>query len=147
MTQYHKHRLHADTESAEPQLSIQEAATIGDIDLVRSLIEKGTEVDSREDHSLRTALHCAAMNGHKSVAELLLASGANTDTRDVWPRVTPLHYAAEGGYTEIVEFLIVKGADVDARRKYPAGDTPLEIARAMDYGDLAELLTKHGAKE
>ena len=30
----------------------------------------------------RTALHCAAHNGHRSVAELLLAKGATVDAPD-----------------------------------------------------------------
>ena len=50
-------------------------SAVGDINLVGSLIEMGTEVDAREDGFYKTALHRAVISGHKDVAELLLAKG------------------------------------------------------------------------
>lgn len=134
------------TESAEPPMSLQEAAAIGDIDLVRSIIEKGTEVDAREDSFYKTALHRAAISGHKDVVELLLAKGAQIDAWNGFPGGTPLDYAAEEGHKEIVELLIVRGADVNAKRKgYPAGDTPLHSAARAGHKDIIELLIANGA--
>jgi len=132
-------------ESTEPPVSLQEAAAVGDTDLVKSIIEKGTEVDAREDHSLKTALHNAAISGHKDVIELLLAKGAWADAKDVWPGGTSLHYAVEKGHKEIAEMLIAKEADVNAKRGYPKDDTPLHSAIRAGHKDIAELLIANGA--
>ena len=49
------------------------------------------------------------------------------------------------GYADLVTLLIDKGADPNLISD--TGRTCLEIATEMDYGELAELLKKHGAKE
>jgi pectate lyase len=134
------------TESPEPPMSLQEAAAVGDIDLIRSIIKKGTEVDAREDTFYKTALHRAAISGHKDVVELLLAKGADIEAGK-FHIGTALHYAAEKGHKEIAELLIAKGADVNAKRRgHPAGDTPLHSAVRAGYKDIVELLLSKGAE-
>ncbi len=125
-------------------ISLQEAAAIADIDSVRSLIADGTDVDGKEDSFLKTALHHAAMNGHRQIAEFLLAKGADVNAKDSFPGATPLHYAAYKGYSEIAELLIAKGTDVNATRGYPAGDTPLHSAVRAGHKEVVELLIAHG---
>jgi hypothetical protein len=132
------------TELPEPPISLQEAAALGDVNLVRTLIDNGTYVDSLDDSFLKTALHRAAMGGHKSIVELLLANGADIDARSS-ACATPLHYAAEEGHKEIVELLVTKGADVNA--KNTDGNVPLHVAARKGHRDIVELLRKHGAKE
>lgn len=134
------------TESTEPPISLQEAAAVGDVNLVSALIEEGAEVDSREDSFFKTALHRAVLSGHKEVVELLLAKGARVDLGSEFPGGTPLDYAAEKGYKEIAELLIAKGADLNARRGYPAGDTPLHSAARGGHKDVVELLIAKGAE-
>ena len=134
--------IYALTESPEPPMSLQEAAAIGDVNLIRTLIENGTDVDSLDDGFLKTALHRAVIKGHKSVAELLLARGAGVNARD-WGSRTPLHYATEEGHKEITELLIAKDADVNAKRA--DGDTPLHFAARTDHKDIIELLIAKGA--
>jgi len=134
------------TESSEPPLSLQEAAAIGDVELVRSLLDKGVGVDSWDDSLKKTALQRAAMSGHKDVVELLLAKGARIDAQEGWPGGTSLDYAAENGHKEIAELLIAKGADVNAtRRGYPVGNTPLHSAVRAGHKDVVELLIAKGA--
>ena len=134
------------TESAEPPLSLQEAVAIGNLDLVKTLIENGAEVDGREDSFFRTALHRAAMSGHRDVLEYLLAKGAQVDAWNGFPGGMPLHYAAEKGHTEIAGLLIAHGADVNAKRTgYPSGDTPLHSAVRAGHKDIVELLISKGA--
>ncbi|MFB0554352.1 MAG: ankyrin repeat domain-containing protein [Phycisphaerae bacterium] len=133
------------TESIEPPLSLQEAAAIGDVNMVRSLLEKGVEVDSWDGSHKKTALQRAAMSGHKDVVELLLAKGARIDAQDDWPGGTALDYAAEKGHKEIAELLIARGADANAKRTYPAGDTPLHSALRAGHKDIIELLITKGA--
>jgi len=134
------------TESSEPPMSLQEAAAIGDINMVSSLLEKGTEVDSWDDSLRKTALQHAAMRGHREVVALLISKGARIDAQDDYPGGTSLDYAAEGGHKEIVELLITNGADVNAKRLYhPEGDTPLHSAARTGQKDIVELLLAHGA--
>jgi pectate lyase len=134
------------TESAEPPLSLQEAGAIGNLDLVKTLIENGAEVDGREDSFFRTALHRAAMSGHKDVVEFLLSKGAQIDPWNGFPGGTPLDYAAEKGHKEIVEMLIARGADVNAKRTgYPQGDTPIHSAVRAGHKDIVELLIAKSA--
>lgn len=134
--------IYALTESPEPPLSLQEAEAIGDINLVRILLENGTDVDYLDDVSLQTALHRAAENGHKSIAELLLAEGADIDAKSS-NRNTPLHYAVDKGHKEIAGLLIAKGADVNA--KNAGGDTPLHVAVRGGKGKVSGLLIDKGA--
>jgi len=134
------------TESTVPTLSLQDAAAIGDINLVMSLLEKGTDVDSIGDTFGKTALQYAALRGHREVVDLLLAKGARIDAKEDWPGGTALDYAAERGHKEIVELLIAKGVDVNAKRiGYPAGNTPLHSAIRAGHRDIVELLITKGA--
>ena len=132
------------TELPEVPVSIQEAAAIGDADLIISILEKGVEVDWREDGWLKTALHRAAISGHADVVELLLVKGADTNARDSFGSIA-LHYAAEKGHKQIAELLIDRGADVNARRSWPAGDTPLHEAVRAEHEDIVRLLIDNGA--
>jgi cytohesin len=130
------------TNYSEPPISLQEAASVGDVDLVRSLIEKGVEIDGREDGFFKTALHRAAIEGHRSIVELLLAKGADVEARSSGC-ATALYYAAEKGHKEIAELLISKGADINATNG--AGDTPLHSAIRVGHKDIVELLVANGA--
>lgn len=94
--EYHR-IIYALTELPKPPLSLQEAAAIGDVNIVRSLLDKGVGVDSWDDPVKKTALHRAVVSGHKEVVELLLDKGAQVDTKDYYPGGTPLHYAAQRG--------------------------------------------------
>ena len=130
------------TESPEPPLSLQEAATIGDIELVRSLLDKGVGVNSWDTFK-KTALLRAAISGHKNVVELLLAKGADIEAGKLHMG-TALHYAAEKGHKEIAELLIAKGADVNAKNN--KGQTPIDIALNQNHKDIGELLLEKGAE-
>ena len=132
------------TESPEPPLSLQEAAAIGDIGLVRSLLDKGVGVDSWDDPFKKTALHRAAISNHKDVVELLLAKGADIEAGKFHVG-TALHYAAEKCHKEIAELLIANGADVNARNG--KGETPMQYAQDKGHTEIVELLRKHGTKE
>jgi pectate lyase len=61
--------------------SIHEAARFGALAKVRSLIEKGNDINEK-DASGKTPLHYAVGNGHKDVAELLIAKGADVNIKN-----------------------------------------------------------------
>jgi ankyrin repeat protein len=105
-----------------------------------------------ETHTGWTPLHAAAQpaDGGGEVVTLLLDRGARVDARDAlgW---TPLHYAARFDAVDVTRVLLARGAPVDARtalpRKvpstvYPAGATPLDVARASGSSRAGELLSR-----
>ncbi len=124
-------------------LPLQEAAIANDIGMVKSLIEKGVEVDVREGIFSRTALHRAVAAGKREVAELLLSYGANPNAKDSGG-FSALHHAAIGDYKEMAELLIAKGADVNA--KDASGNRPLYHAVRSGHKDIAEMLLEKGAE-
>jgi len=132
------------TESTEPPISLQEAAAVGDIDLVRSIIEKGAGVDAREDCFCYTALHRAVMGGHTDVVKLLLTKGADVAVKGGPSSQTPLHYAAEEGRKDIVELLIAKDADINT--KNGAGETALDVPLKEYHQDIVKLFVAKGAE-
>jgi ankyrin repeat protein len=90
----------------------------------------------------RTALHLAAKQGQKDIADLLIAKGVSTKTKDDMD-ATLLHNAAIGGLAELSQRLITEGAslnDLDAR-----GRSPLHYAVKQGSLPIAKLLVEKGA--
>ncbi|OHB74730.1 MAG: hypothetical protein A2Z25_23445, partial [Planctomycetes bacterium RBG_16_55_9] len=128
----------------EPPVSLQEAAAVGNLDLIKSFVEAEIKVDAREDSFFKTAVHRAVISGHRDVVEFLLSRGADIDARDSF-LVSALHYAVQNNHKDIAELLLANGASADARDG--AGDTPLHYAaRFSKVGkDLPGLLISKGA--
>ena len=71
--------------------SILGASKTGNIKLVEKHLSDGSDVNTK-DGGERTALHWAALKGHKEVAELLIAKGSDVIARDIFDK-TPLDNA------------------------------------------------------
>jgi ankyrin repeat protein len=84
-----------------------EAAEKGRISQVLELLQKGANVNDKDDDG-QTALHKAAARGHKSALVALLAMGADLGERDGKGR-TALMTAAETGNAEVVTLLVTPG--------------------------------------
>jgi ankyrin repeat protein len=123
------------------EISIHLAAYIGSFAKVKSLIERGTDPNSRNKDG-DTVLHLAVSGGHNDIAGLLIDSGANPNTKNRMGQ-TPLHIAAKTGYKDIAELLIDKGANVNLSNN--EGRTPLLEAVYSGHKELVELLILHGA--
>jgi len=133
---------------AAPISAIHLAARAGDLAKVKSLVEEGTDVNTKGKGSGdETPLFAAirADNADNSdVAKFLIAKGADVNAKDKNGQ-TPLHEACEHGMRNMVELLIAEGADVNAKDN--GGATPLHL---MFYSgrcrmDVAELLIAKGA--
>ena len=116
------------------------AAIYGKSDVVRTLLDKGADVNAKT-RSWRTALHEAAIHGKSDVVRILLDKGAdvNAKTRGWW---TALHMAAKSGKSDIVSILLDKGADVNAiRHRYddciPLLDKGVRVNKKPDTGGTA----------
>lgn len=121
--------------------SLISAAARGYTNTVRALLEKGGEVDAR-DNAGRTALMVAAFGGYTSTVGLLLEKGANINATDNegW---TPLFWAAFSLRDGTVRFLLEKGADANIKNKHE--DTALLHAAYAGDSDTVSLLLQHDA--
>jgi len=118
-----------------------DAASVGDLERVRELLEEGIDPNARDAHG-ETPLHKAASEGHVHVARLLLEHGANPNARDEvgW---TPLHWAAYKGHVDVVKLLLKHGADPNAQSN--SGETPLHIAAYNGHVEVVKLLLEYKA--
>ncbi len=134
------------------KVSLFNAVKSGDINLIKSFVEKGVDVNTRNKYGW-TPLHWAAFRGKTEVVKLLIEKGAdvNTKTTKGWwcgfikygKDSTPLYMAVNNGHTEVVKLLIEKGANVNA--KDINGWTPLHVAALSGVTEVAKLLIEKGA--
>ena len=80
----------------------------------RKLLERGAELDSKDNIYGRTPLSWAAENGHEAVVKLLLEKGAELDSKDNIYGRTPLSWAA-------VKLLLEKGVELEAKEQARGG--------------------------
>ncbi|MFO7637297.1 MAG: ankyrin repeat domain-containing protein [Clostridia bacterium] len=148
---------------------LMEAAGRGDCPKITRLLDKGADVNHRQESGRdqyyvaantfistyrsggRTPLYLAAASGHARAAELLLEHGAQVDLCDEFG-MTPLHRAVMAGSLETAALLLEKSARPDARydafreeaTHYQAGDPrigqTLTLQRlAKDHGQRTPL--------
>ena len=128
-----------------PATPLVDAARRGEVEVVRSLLESGGDVNEARGDGL-TALHAAAERGHVEITKLLISAGAELDAGTRIGGYTSLHLAARGGHTSVVMALAEVGADVNATTAN-TGVTPLHLAAAALGGEQAvATLLDHGAQ-
>eukprot|EP00961_Rhodomonas_salina_P282353 3815203-Rhodomonas_salina.1 len=74
-----------------------QAASTGDIEVVRRLVENNVDPNT-DDYDGRSALHIAAAEGQDKVTEYLLSQGADPNCEDRWGG-KPLLDAVKGAHT------------------------------------------------
>ena len=112
------------------------ASMVGNLEIIKLLLEKGALVNPTQDDRSLSSLHSAALLGHKAVVQLLIESGANVNVETGDGR-TPLDLATmdweeSQGWLEWVSGQ--NGVKVDQRR----------VRTERIEG--ASLLTEHGGK-
>lgn len=95
---------------------IIKAASDGDLDTVKKLVEQGVDVNSR-DNGQWTPLIIAAQNGHLNVVQYLIEKGADVNAENAYTE-TALCLAKSERHEEIVEYLIGNGADIVVENLY-----------------------------
>ena len=123
------------TQAGDCVAALMRAAMIGHTHAVRALLERGADVNGRDENG-RTPLMEAAFGGHVDTLELLLLRNADVNARDKdgW---TALMEAASKGHTKAVKALLHGGADPGAISK--DGWTALR-ATAKGHSDIIALL-------
>ena len=118
------------------------AAGRGDIITVRDLLEKGGDVNEKDNEYGWTALMAAALNGRTDVLQILLEKSSHVDAKDNFGW-TSLIIASRSGHTDIVRALLDAGADVNAKTN--TDYTALMAAAKQGHPDTVKLLLTRGA--
>jgi ankyrin repeat protein len=92
----------------DPAAAVRRAAEIGDLSGLQRLLEKQTDIDSR-DAAGRTALMLATLHGQSDAVAALLAYGADPNAAAA-DGTTPLQAARAGAHPAIVAALQRYGA-------------------------------------
>ncbi len=156
--------------------AILNAVLSGDLEIVKMLVESGTDIDGYTKYT-GTSLTLAFDKNHLEIAEYLLKNGADTTIEDdgftvynevaydnnlegmklliaygedvntkTYNNTTALMSAVYAGNIEMVELLINAGADVTCVAS-STGFTALSAAIESDYTEIIALLKAAGATE
>uniref|UniRef100_A0A2K5HP73 E3 ubiquitin-protein ligase MIB2 n=1 Tax=Colobus angolensis palliatus TaxID=336983 RepID=A0A2K5HP73_COLAP len=120
--------------------ALQVAAYLGQVELVRLLLQARAGVDLPDDEG-NTALHYAALGNQPEVARVLLNAGCRADAINS-TQSTALHVAVQRGFLEVVRALCEHGCDVNLPDAH--SDTPLHSAISAGTGasGIVEVLTE-----
>jgi predicted acyl esterase/ankyrin repeat protein len=116
--------------------ALHQAVANGDIEQVRMLISKGSNIDS-EDQNESTPLYYAVKSGNMEIIKSLMEAGADVNAGSRLPLFT----AVEQDNLSMAEYLITHGADVNA----PEGWTALQMAVSTSTIEMVKLLIAKGA--
>ena len=123
-------------------ISLHEAAQYGETQEVDTLLDKGVDINSKNEIG-RTALQEAAYYGNMEIIALLIKKGADVNAKEDRYGSTALHIAVYNSYKEIVESLLTAGADINAEDDYSR--TPLFGTVRTGNRILSRFLIKNGA--
>ncbi|XP_032217123.1 E3 ubiquitin-protein ligase MIB2 isoform X3 [Mustela erminea] len=120
--------------------ALQVAAYLGQVELVRLLLQARAAADLPDDEG-NTALHYAALGNQPEAARLLLSSGCGANALN-GTRSTALHVAVQRGFLEVVRVLCERGCDVNLPDAHAS--TPLHCAISAGAGasGIVEVLTE-----
>jgi hypothetical protein len=122
--------------------ALHSAADNGHLEVVRSLLKCGVDVDAR-GYWDQSPLQRASVSGHLKVVQCLLDHGADANFQDR-SQFTPLSVAVRRARFKIVGVLLEHNADVNSQDKY--GVTPLHEAFTLSNDSaIIRSLLKFGA--
>ncbi|KAG3281915.1 E3 ubiquitin-protein ligase MIB2 isoform X4 [Ictidomys tridecemlineatus] len=134
-----RHPEQVDTKN-QGRTALQVAAYLGQVELVRLLLQARAGVDLLDDEG-HTALHYAALGNQPEAARMLLSAGCGADALN-GARSTALHLAVQRGFLEVVRILCERGCDVNLPDAH--ANTPLHSAISAGAGanGIVEVLTE-----
>jgi hypothetical protein len=124
-------------EAEEEEINLHAAASDGNAEQLKQLLDEADVDADQADEEGRTALHFAVGYGEIECAKLLINAKANVDIKDS-NQNTPLHYAAGYGQADSVKLLLDSGADKSL--KNADEKTAFEVAELNEQADVMELL-------
>ena len=127
----------------EEELLLVMASSVGFIEVCKTLIHRGAEVDYMLGGT--SSLMIASFRGQEEIVKLLLVNGATVNLQaKEGDRYTALIQASQGGYEEIAKLLLDRSAKLDSQDKF--GCTALIYASLEGHIEIAELLLDRKAK-
>ena len=118
------------------------AASNGDIDQLKLLVQEADELGGTDERNLYAALQRATRRGHTECACYLLDHGVKPDHPGD-KGLSPLHRAIDSEISELVLLLLRHGADIEKRD--PSGRTPLMSAASKSRNQIVKILLDYGA--
>ncbi|KAM7099039.1 E3 ubiquitin-protein ligase MIB2 isoform 3-T3 [Molossus nigricans] len=134
-----RHPEQVDTKN-QGRTALQVAAYLGQVELVRLLLQSQAGMDLPDDEG-NTALHYAALGNQPEAARLLLSAGCQANALNS-ARSAALHVAVQRGFLEVVQVLCELGCDVNLPDAQ--ANTPLHCAISAGTGasGIVEVLTE-----
>jgi ankyrin repeat protein len=130
--------------SKKTELDVFEAATLGKLDVVKSLIERNISLPSAYSPDGFALVALAAYLGQKETTEYLIRKGADVNAVARNPTgFTALTGAVANNHTEIAKLLVKRGAQVNYR--YEGGFSPLMGASENGNLELVNFFLANGA--
>jgi ankyrin repeat protein len=130
--------------AGKPDLDVFEAAALGRVDRLTTLLNANPELAQAWSPDRATALHFAAFFRQPEATRLLVERGADLEAvSPTFGDVTPLHSACASGERESARILLEAGADPNVRQQ--RGFTPLHAAAQNGDEELARMLLDRGA--
>ena len=139
-----RHELVALLRAKAGELDVFEAATLGDLPRLRSLLEQNATLAKAFSGDGFTALHLATFFGQPDATYELLRHGADVNavaTNSM--KVAVINSAAASGRADVVKLVLRAGADPNARQMM--GYTALHAAAARDSVEMVQALLDAGA--
>ena len=107
------HNLKEKTSTNFEDFQIHDVASDGDIENLKILIQRGADLNAKNDEGW-SPLHYAVGENHLEVVKLLLDAGANVNVKEN-RGISPLDFASMFGFFEIMKLPVAKGADLNAK--------------------------------
>ncbi len=108
-----------------PRTPLESAVRIGNIEIVKYLLESGAQPNLQKHSGGDTSLHAAAIRGDNEILQQLLKYGGDPLRVD-YDGNSPLHYAAMFANLDTAKMLLDLGADPDQKNR--KGETPRDYA-------------------
>ena len=134
--------LEAETDSNH-DTALTLACQGGHDELVRLLIEKGSNIEHRDKKGF-TPLILAATSGYTKIVQILIDHNADIEAQSERTKDTALSAAAQGGRYEVVEILLKNGANKEHRNL--SDYTPLSLAASGGYVSVIKLLLENNVE-
>jgi ankyrin repeat protein len=131
------------SKSSNGQTPLSWAASRGQEAVVKLLVEKGAELETKSKDYGQTPLLYAASRGQEAVVKLLLEKGAELETKDKYGQ-TPLSWAASRGREAVVKLLLEKSAELETKDNN--SQTPLSWAAWNWHEAVVKLLLEKSAE-